>query len=138
MEMYPTPYQVDRATSTAAATAVTLSSALVSPGSKSKLVAVLVAYSAASTASITITLDSAAGADYDVRLATIDLVTQQWGVYTPDQKIPLGPGDRITVTAPAGAATAFGRIMIYTEPEFAISVNPLTYAGSRGYNHGDD
>lgn len=86
----------------------------VSAERRTVLRAVYVSYSANVNQSATVTLNSGAGAAFDVRLATIDLVAQRWGVYIPDVPIPLAVGDTVDVAAPAGGAgiTATAQILL--------------------------
>lgn len=82
----------------------------------SELIMVTVAYSAgiAANASVTVDLNAGAGAGYDTRLATIDLVAgQRWGVYIPDVPIPLQSDDVADVVCPAGGAGVTSACQIY-------------------------
>ena len=82
----------------------------------SELIMVTVAYSAAILAnqSITVTLNAGAGAAYDTRLATVDLVIgQRWAVYIPDVPIPLMADDVVDVLCPTGGAAITSQCQIY-------------------------
>ena len=82
----------------------------------SELLAVTVAYSAAILANldITVTLNAGAGAGYDTRLATVNLVIgQRWAVYIPDVPIPLQADDVVDVLCPTGGAAITSGCQIY-------------------------
>ena len=49
------------------------------------------------TETITITLDSKNGANYDVKLRTIELVAGQNAIYIPDDELNLQAGDEIKI-----------------------------------------
>ena len=76
--------------------------------------AVTVKYSAALTGTITVTLNSGAGAGFDTLLQNISLTSATDGVYIPAQPLPLLAGDAIDVVAPALAAQT-SAVAIYTE-----------------------
>lgn len=86
----------------------------VSAERRTVLKAVYVSYSANVGVSVTVTINSGAGAAFDVRLATIVLAANRWGVYVPTVPIPLAVGDTIDVAAPAGGAgiTATAQILL--------------------------
>ena len=66
-------------------------------GRKKKLERIHFHSSVAITESITITLDSAQGANYDVVLRKKDLSSEQDYVYIPDQECNLQSGDEIKI-----------------------------------------
>ena len=75
-----------------------------------------VAYSAGIAANLDITIDlnAGAGAGYDARLATIQLVAgQRWGVYIPDVPVPLQSDDVVDAVAAAGGAGVTSGVQIY-------------------------
>lgn len=76
--------------------------------------AVTVKYSGSASVSVTVTLNSQAGAAYDTVLQTITLSSATDGVYLPTAPLPLVDGDAIDVVSPAlsGGTSA---VVIYTE-----------------------
>ncbi len=74
------------------------------PGPTARLAYVTVKFSSAVTKDVTVTLNSGAGSAYDTLLATMELVSNQYGVFIPDEKIDIFPDDVIDVVAPAGGA----------------------------------
>lgn len=62
---------------------------------------VTVVYSAAQTGNVTVTLDSGAGAAYDIVFNTIVLASATSGFYIPSTPIPFNADDAIVVSAPA-------------------------------------
>lgn len=79
-----------------------------------RLVLVTVKYSAAPTqAGVTTTLDSGAGASYDVVLNT-GAANAQNTVYLPDGELMFGSDDAIVVVAPAGGAGITASVAVYT------------------------
>lgn len=88
--------------------------ATIAAGTARRLVAVLVAYSAAPTqAGVTTVLDSGAGAGYDNTLDT-GSANAQYTVYGPSVEIFFGDDDAVVVTAPAGGAGITASIAVYT------------------------
>lgn len=65
---------------------------------------VLVSYSANVSVDATVTLNSGVAAAFDIRLSTLTFTANRWGVYLPEQSIPLSLNDVIDVLAPAGGA----------------------------------
>ena len=97
-----------------AATAQTVSTPL---GSPKRLLQVLIAYSAAPTytgTSLKITINSGAGAGYDV-LLDVGADNIRYKTYIPDGKVILKEDDTIDVVAPAGGGVITSSVSIYTE-----------------------
>jgi hypothetical protein len=83
-------------------------------GEKGDLLMVTCKYSAAPTqAGVTVTLDSGAGAAYDVVLNT-GSANAQTTVWQPSAPVPFFADDAIVVTAPAGGAVITASVTIYT------------------------
>ena len=100
---------------------------VVRPTRRTHLKAVYVTYSANVSVDVTVTLNAGVGAAYDVRLATMSLVANRWGVYLPEVSIPLVPGDTIDVAAPAGGAGITATVQIL------LSEDLPTQDGEGGY-----
>lgn len=79
-----------------------------------RLLLVTVKYSAAPTqAGVTTTLDSGAGAAYDVTLNT-GTANAQTTLYQPAQDLLFGDDDAIVIVAPAGGVGITAAVAIYT------------------------
>lgn len=89
----------------------------IKPTQRTVLKAVFVSYSSNVTVNALVTLDSGVGTAYDIRLATIVLTANRWGVYIPEVPIPLVQGDKIAVVAPAGGATITATVQIILDHE---------------------
>jgi hypothetical protein len=93
---------------------------------RSKLVAVFVAYDVAMTGDITVTLTSGVNSSFDVRLGTISLAAQRFGVYRPDGgPLDLAEGDKITVAAAAGGSTSTASVMVYEDQVPLLQEGPM-------------
>jgi len=117
-------------------TALTVSTEPVPLDRKRKLVAVYVSYSAVlvNAASITVTLNSGAGSDFDIRLATIDLIIgQRWGAYIPPVPIPLTLDDTIDVLAPAGGGALTAGVAILYDDELPVQDGEGGYQVREGF-----
>lgn len=79
------------------------------------LKAVHVKYSGSVTQNVTVTLDSGAGAAYDVILNTIAISAGTTGVYLPSVPIPVAADDIISVAAPAGGSGVTASVAIYLD-----------------------
>lgn len=112
------PFPIERSIGTSGANAAQTVS---SPArSRRVLKMVTVAYSAVIAAglNVTVTLNAGAGAGYDTRLATIDMLAgDRWALFVPDIPIPLADGDSVDVVCPAGGAAVTSGCQIYTEPD---------------------
>jgi hypothetical protein len=75
---------------------------------------VTVTYSSSTTQNITVTLNSGAGAAYNVVFNTIAISSGTQGVYIPSTPIPFNADDTITVAAPA-LASQTSSIAIYLD-----------------------
>lgn len=104
----------------AANTALTVSSPPVTRDKRTWLSAIYVTYSANATVSVTVTLNSGVASDYDVRLATLTLVANRYGVFLPEREEPLAVGDVIDVVAPAGGAGITAAVEIKLEHEYPV------------------
>lgn len=83
-------------------------------GKARRLLMVTCLYSGVPTQSgVYTTLDSGAGAAYDVRLNT-QAANAQTSVYMPAVELLFGDDDSITVTAPAGGAGITASVAVYT------------------------
>lgn len=99
----------------AANSADTLTTTAVVKHDTQKLCFVSVHYSAAPTytaTGLTVKIDSALGASYDLTLATGSVDNLQDYVYLPDPDIRLLPGDAIVVAAPAGGGVITSAIQV--------------------------
>lgn len=116
MPNIPAPFQSVRGLSTAN-TAATISSERVTADKRTSLSAVYIAYSANVSVNVTVTINSFYGSGFDVRVATIVLSVNRWGLYVPVRALPLTEGDVIDVLLPAGGAgvTATARIVFDNE-----------------------
>lgn len=83
-------------------------------GGGRRLVYVTVKYSSSVTKDVTVTLNSGAGSAYDTLLATMELASNQHGVFIPDERVDILPDDTIDVVAPAGGAGITSAVTIYT------------------------
>ncbi len=97
--------------------AFTLSTSPVRRDRRSWLTAVYVTYSANVSVSGTVTINSGLVADFDVVLATLVFTAERYGVYLPEQPVPLAPGDVIDVLAPAGGASVTAAVEVKLEHE---------------------
>ncbi len=92
----------------------------VSSDRRTILKAVFVTYSAVVTANVTVTLNSGAGAAFDVRLATITLTAERWGWFIPPVPIPLSVGDTIDVAVPAGGTSITATAQLVLDHEYPL------------------
>jgi len=76
---------------------------------------VTVKYSGSVSQTVTVTLDSGAGAGYDTLLQNITLSSATDGVFLPDADIVINTGDQIDVTAPAGGAGVTSAVTVYLD-----------------------
>ena len=76
---------------------------------------VTVVYSTSVTKNVTITLNSGAGAGWDVVLNTIALSAATSGVWIPDGDVFIDEDDALDVLAPAGGGSDTSSIAIYSE-----------------------
>jgi hypothetical protein len=84
-------------------------------GKKYRLLSVFTAYSAAPTqAGVTVTLNSGAGAGFDVVLNT-GTANARYTNYIPGGELIIGPDDQIDVSAPAGGGVITNSTTIYCE-----------------------
>jgi hypothetical protein len=84
-------------------------------GAPFRLLAVLVAYSAAPTQTgVTITLDSGAGSGYDTLLTT-GTANSRYTVYQPTGDLVFGNDDGLVVVAPAAGGVITASISVYVE-----------------------
>ena len=105
-------YLVIDSDESAADTELTLSSSETKP---SRLVQVNVVYSASVTKNVTITLNSALGAAYDILLTTLALSGEAFKVYIPAFPIELGAGDVFDVVAEAGGGANTCTLAIHSK-----------------------
>ncbi len=99
-------------------TAYTLSSPAVIQSKRTWLTAVYITYSANVSVSGTVTINSGLDAAYDVLLATLVFASERYGVYLPEQPVPLALGDVVDVLAPAGGGTITAAVEIKVEHEY--------------------
>lgn len=83
------------------------------------LKAVFVKYSATVTQNVTVTLNSALGASFDITLNTIAISAGTQGTYLPAVPIPVAAGDTIDVSAPAGGGGVTSTIAIYADAQIS-------------------
>lgn len=105
--------QVDRDSNQSADnTELTISTSV---GRVRRLLLVTVKYNFTVTKNVTITLNSGAGAAWDVLLQTIVLSGAARGIWIPDEEIDLADDDIIDVVAPAAGPTRVSGVVIYTK-----------------------
>ena len=81
-------------------------------GRRFKLESVYLKASVAITETITVTLDSALGADYDVVLQTYDMVAETSFVWRPQGELNLQLGDEIKVQCTAANVTGVVKVVV--------------------------
>lgn len=80
-----------------------------------KLRMVTAVYSTSVTKNVTITLNSGAGAGFDVVLFTIALSAAASGLWIPDGEVIISETDVLDVLAPAGGAGETVSVAVYSE-----------------------
>ena len=100
--------------------ALTTSSPPVTSDKRTWLAAVYVTYSANVSLDATVTINSGVVAAFDVLLSTLTFVANRYGVYLPEQRIPLAVGDVIDVSTPAGGAGITAAVEIKFEHEYPV------------------
>jgi hypothetical protein len=84
------------------------------------LTAVYVVYSANVSLNATVTINSGVAGGFDVLLSTLTFAANRYGVYLPEQPIPLAPEDVIDVLTPAGGAGITAAVEIKFEHEYPV------------------
>ena len=113
METATVRTKIDRATGQSGANAAqTVSSPA---GEQRRIEKVTVKYSGSVSVSVLLTLNSGAGAAWDVLLPTITLTAATDGVWIPDDEVLLKLDDVLDVLAPAGGEGITSTVAIYTD-----------------------
>ena len=111
MADYVGPYRV---AVTGAANAITTAASPINP-IPLRLRLITVKYSASVTQNVTVTLDSGAGAAYDVLLSTLAISAGTTAVYNAPGTFPIAADDQIVVVAPAGGVGVTCSITLYCD-----------------------